>query len=103
MVSQGRALAVAGAWIVVPLGAAAFAIPFSQVTSREDASWAVAIAVAAIVYLTPLALLAGAIWVARRHAGARSAAGLGAQAGLIGLIVAVLGALAYLTLRQGFP
>jgi hypothetical protein len=85
MVSQGRALAVAAAWVILPLGAAAVALGLSA--TDEDAL-GLALVVGGIGYLLPLSLLASAIWVARRGIKARSAAALGAQAGLIGLAVA---------------
>ena len=90
MVGHGRALAVAAAWIIVPLTAAAVAL-CAAFPSREGWNAMVpALAFAGVVLLTPVALLAAAIWIARRSSRARSAAALGAQAGLIGVIVAAL-------------
>jgi hypothetical protein len=90
VVSQGRALAVAAAWIVVPLTAVAWT--FTLAFPERDGWDALvpALAIAAVVCPTPPALLAAAIWIARRADKARSVAGLGAQAGLIGLVVAAL-------------
>jgi hypothetical protein len=90
VVSQGRALAVATAWIVVPLvfGATLFALAFPE-RDGWDAS-VPALGIGAVVGLTPLALLPAAIWIARRAGKAVSVAGLGAQAGLIGLVTAGL-------------
>jgi hypothetical protein len=84
MVSQGRALAVAAAWVILPLGAAALGLGLSA--TSEDAL-GVALVIGGISCLIPLSLLASAIWVARRATRAKSAAALGAQAGLIGLAV----------------
>ena len=91
MVSHGRALAVAAAWIVVPSVAAAVAI--SVAAARSDGPWdfiAIALALGALVVLAPVGLLAAAVWIARRAGRARSAAGLGAQGGIIGLVVVSL-------------
>ncbi len=49
-----------------------------------------ALGIAAVVCLTPPAMLAAAIWIARRADEGRSAAVLGAQAGSIGLATAAL-------------
>jgi hypothetical protein len=84
MVSQGRALAVAAAWVVLPLGVAALALGLS---AGDGDALGIALVVGGIGCLIPLSLLASAIWVARRGSRARSAAALGAQAGLIGLAV----------------
>ncbi|MET8149797.1 hypothetical protein ACIBSW_23015 [Actinoplanes sp. NPDC049668] len=95
MVSQGRALAVAAVWVVVPLAIAAvtFVLAFPQ---RDGWNALVpALALAGIVCLTPVALLIAGIWIARRSGKARSAAGLGAQAGLIGLAAAALAVTVY--------
>ncbi|MET0426038.1 MAG: hypothetical protein ABW046_19365 [Actinoplanes sp.] len=92
MVSQGRSLAVAAGWIVVPLGLGSLAL-------AQSGGLALALAVAGMAALTPLALLSGAIWIARRGDTARSTAALGAQGGLIGLVVAGLAALAYVGLH----
>jgi hypothetical protein len=88
MVSQGRALAVAAVWIVVPstIGAVMLTLVFPE---RDGWNALVpAVALAATLFLTPLALLAAGIWIVRRAGKARSSAGLGIQAGLIGLATA---------------
>lgn len=67
MVSHGRAPAVAAAWIVVPSVAAAVAAGI--VAARSDGPWGglvIVFAINGLVVLTPLALLAAAIWIARR-------------------------------------
>lgn len=96
MVSQGRALAVAAAWIVAPLccGALTFTLVFPDRDGWD--SLVPALAIAAVVGPAPLALLAAAIWIARRAGRARSVAGLGAQAGLLGLTVAAVAIAAFL-------
>ena len=78
-------------WVVVPLVMASWV--FTLAFPERDGWNALvpALGIAAVVFLTPLALLAAAIWIARRAATARSVAGLGAQAGLIGLVTAALG------------
>lgn len=101
MVSQGRALAVATAWIVVPLAAAALVV--SLIAGRSDNPLdAIVIALAwnAAFVLSLLGVLAGAVWVARRGTRARSSAVLGAQAGLIGLLAAAGGVALFAALHQ---
>ncbi|WIN00154.1 hypothetical protein ACTOB_003841 [Actinoplanes oblitus] len=90
MVSQGRALAVAATWIIVPLVLGAWT--FTRAFPERDGWNAVipALGISAVVCLTPLALLTAAIWIARRADKARSVAVLGAQAGGIGLATAAL-------------
>ncbi|UQU62430.1 hypothetical protein COUCH_25770 [Couchioplanes caeruleus] len=91
MVSHGRALAVAAAWIVVPSTGAAVAT--CVLAARSDGPWdplAGALALGGLVVLTPLGLLAAAVVIARRAARTRSAAGLGAQGGLAGLLLVAL-------------
>ncbi|WP_199512068.1 hypothetical protein [Nucisporomicrobium flavum] len=86
MVSHGRALAVPAAWIIVPSATAAVWV--SVVAARSDGPWdrlAIAFALGGVVMLTPPALLAAAVWITRRAGRARTAAGLGAQGGFIGL------------------
>ena len=96
MVSQGRALAVAAAGIVVPLIVAA--VTFSAAFPDREGWNAIvpALGFAGVVYLTPLALLTAGIWIARRSAKARSAAALGAQAALAGLTAAALAVAAFI-------
>jgi uncharacterized membrane protein YozB (DUF420 family) len=90
VVSQGRALTVAAVWVVVPL--AIGAVVLGSVFPQRDGWNATvpALGIAAAVCLTPVALLAAGIWIARRAGRARSAAVLGAQAGVIGLATAAL-------------
>jgi hypothetical protein len=96
VVSQGRALAVAAAWVVAPLVMGAWT--FTQAFPGREGSDAFvpALGLAAVVVLTPLALLTAAIWIARRAGKARSAAGLGAQAGLLGLATAAVAAAGFI-------
>ena len=97
MISQGRALAVAAVWIVLPLGCAALAlILWAAGSDNEFDALVIALAVGGVVVLTPLSLLASAVWIARRGSKARSVAALGAQAGLIGLTVAGLAVAFYI-------
>ncbi|GAB1640657.1 hypothetical protein [Krasilnikovia sp. MM14-A1259] len=101
MVSQGRALAVAAAWIVVPLTAAGGALCVAF-PARDGWNGLIPwIALAGVLFMTPIALLAAAVWVARQSGSARSASGLGAQAGLIGLVVAVVFAAGYVAVHTG--
>jgi hypothetical protein len=101
MVSQGRALAVAAGWIVVPHVCAAVALAVWISSSDSDLKgFEQALAVTVLVVLTPLALLAGAVWIARRAARSRSAAVLGTEAGLLGLAVAGLCAALFVATHQ---
>ena len=97
MVSQGRALAVAAVWIVLPLGAAALVLGLWAADRDGDwDSFAIGLAAGGLIYLAPLSLLAAAVWIARRAGAARSAAALGAQGGLVGWVVAAAATVAYL-------
>src|SRR5690242_1260444 len=89
-VSHGRALAVAAGWIVAVLTIAATAVALSFPEREGWDAIVPGLAVGGVLVLTPLALLAAGIWVARRGGRARSAAALGTQAALIGLAVAGL-------------
>ena len=91
MVSQGRALAVAAGWIVGSHVCAALALAVSISASDSDLQGLeMVLAAGILVVLAPLALLAGAVWIARRAARSRSAVALGTGAGLLGLAVSGL-------------
>ena len=96
MVSQGRALALAAAGIVIALTVAAVTFTVAH-PGREGWNAVVpALGFAGVVYLTPVALLVAAIWIARRSGRARSTAALGAQAALAGLTAVALALAAFI-------
>jgi hypothetical protein len=101
-VSQGRALALATAWIAVPLTLAGLIV--SLATYRPDDEWSglgAALTLAAVLYLTPIGVLGAAITIARRSDRAHSAATLGTRAGLTGLAIALLAGAAYFLTTLG--
>lgn len=101
MVSHGRALAVAAAWIVLPLLVAVLLLT-GTVNRDEDPVGVILFAVAAAgaFFLSLFGLLAAAAWIALRSRRAATAAGLGAQAGLLGLLVAGLGVAWFVATHQ---
>jgi hypothetical protein len=110
VISQGRALAVAAAWIAVPLGGAALLV--AAEAAGSDNPWdplAAGLALGGAVVLTPAGLLVAAIVIARHGDRATTAttatatttaAALGARAGLTGLVLPALLVAAFVLTHQ---